>query len=114
MLGSILAGHADLAGGLNEILLVGAGIAFAAGLASIALIRARDFVEPAEAEPRGDARARGGPGLSRRVDQRLSRPRRISAQPMNVPPLTRIRGPLRVTQAPKRPTAAAVDSGRTT
>ena len=51
VLGSILAGHADLGGGLNEILLVGAGIAFAAGVASIALIRARDFVDPAEAEP---------------------------------------------------------------
>jgi predicted MFS family arabinose efflux permease len=51
VLGSILAGHADLGGGLNEILLVGAGIAFVAGLASIVLIRARDFVEPAGTEP---------------------------------------------------------------
>jgi EmrB/QacA subfamily drug resistance transporter len=49
-LGSIFAGHADLAGGLDEILLVGAGIAFVAGVASLALIRARDFVEPAEVE----------------------------------------------------------------
>jgi hypothetical protein len=49
-LGSIFAGHADLAGGLDEILLVGAGIAFAAGVASLVLIRARDFVEPAEVE----------------------------------------------------------------
>jgi EmrB/QacA subfamily drug resistance transporter len=50
VLGSIVAGHADLGSGLNEILLVGAGIAFAAGIASIVLIRARDFVEPAVTE----------------------------------------------------------------
>jgi EmrB/QacA subfamily drug resistance transporter len=55
VLGSILAGHADLVEGLDEILLVGAGVAFVAGVASVVLIRSRDFVEapvPAPVAPR--------------------------------------------------------------
>ncbi|HEY7486746.1 MAG TPA: MFS transporter [Streptosporangiaceae bacterium] len=52
-LGSILAAVARVDGfvaGLNRVLLIAAIVAFASGLCSLVLIRARDFV-PAEAEP---------------------------------------------------------------
>ena len=42
--------HAGVVDGLNEILLVGAVIAFVAGVATLALIRRRDFVEPLEGQ----------------------------------------------------------------
>jgi EmrB/QacA subfamily drug resistance transporter len=52
-LGTIFAGHvnagrAGFTDGLDEILLVGACVAFAAAVATFLLIRRRDFVEPAE------------------------------------------------------------------
>jgi hypothetical protein len=41
-----LAAHAAFAAGLNDLLLVTAGAALVGGLASMALIRSRDFVQP--------------------------------------------------------------------
>ena len=44
------AGHAGFVDGLNHILIIGACIAFAAAVATLVLIRERDFVESAEHE----------------------------------------------------------------
>jgi EmrB/QacA subfamily drug resistance transporter len=44
----IQAGHAGFVDGLNQILLIGSGVAFAAGIASAVLIRASDFVDSTE------------------------------------------------------------------
>jgi len=45
VLGTVIAGHANVIDGLNVILLVGAGIAVTAALATFFLIRERDFVD---------------------------------------------------------------------
>ena len=45
VLGTVIAGHANVIDGLNVILLVGAGIALTAALATFFLIRERDFVD---------------------------------------------------------------------
>jgi predicted MFS family arabinose efflux permease len=44
------AGPAGVVDGLNHVLLIGAGVAFVAAVATLGLIRARDFVESAERE----------------------------------------------------------------